>query len=248
MSPDNLDEDYEKLLENNLNWVQQKREEDPQYFHKLAQIQKPRFLWIGCSDSRIPPNEVTGTQPGEIFVHRNIANLVVNTDLNMLSVLQYAVEVLQVEHVIVCGHYGCGGINAALENRYHGLIDKWLLNIKDTYRLYYRELDAIDDPQKRSRRMVEINVMEQVYNLAKTDIIQRAWQNGTRPHLHGWVYDLNDGIINDMRISLADNRNLLKIYKVLFPEPAPDKEAQKTAPKQADKRSEELLNSNQRTR
>ena len=213
-----FDEDYDKLLENNLNWVQQKREQDPEYFARLAKIQKPRFLWIGCSDSRIPPNEVTGTQPGEIFVHRNIANLAINTDLNMLSVLQYAVEVLQVEHVIVCGHYGCGGINAALENKYHGLIDRWLTNIKDTYRLHFRELDAIADPDKRSRRMVELNVIEQVYNLAKTSIVQKAWKNGRRPQLHGWVYDLNDGIINDMKISIESNTDMLRIYQYDFPE------------------------------
>ena len=198
--------------------TKQKREADPEFFTRLAKIQKPKFLWIGCADSRIPPNEVTGTRPGEIFVHRNIANLVVNTDLNMLSVLQYAVEVLEVDHIIVCGHYGCGGVNAALENRYHGLIDKWLLNIKDLYRIHYHELEAITDLPKRQRRMVEINVIEQVYNLSKTNIIQRAWQNGKRPKLHGWVYDIQDGIIHDLHISLADDQNMMQIYKIEFPE------------------------------
>jgi carbonic anhydrase len=218
------DEEYEKLLENNLNWVQQKREQDPEYFSRLSKIQKPRFLWIGCSDSRIPPNEVTGTQPGEIFVHRNIANLAINNDLNMLSVLQYAVEVLKVEHIIVCGHYGCGGINAALENNYHGLMDRWLSNIKDIYRLYFRELEAITDKEKRSRRMVEINVREQVYNLAKTSIVQKAWNAGHRPKLHGWVYDLHDGIINDLKVSITDNRDLIDIYRYDFPDTKPEKE------------------------
>lgn len=215
----NRDQEYEQLLENNLTWVQKKRETDPEFFERLSSIQKPRFLWIGCSDSRIPPNEVTGTQPGEIFVHRNIANLAINNDLNMLSVLQYAVEVLKVEHIIVCGHYGCGGINAALENNYHGLMDRWLSNIKDTYRLYLRELEAIADPEKRSRRMVELNVREQVFNLAKTSIIQKAWKQAMRPKLHGWVYDLHDGIINDLQVSINDVRDLIHIYRYNFPEP-----------------------------
>ena len=223
----NQDKEYEQLLENNINWVNQKRDTDPEFFERLSNIQKPRFLWIGCSDSRIPPNEVTGTQPGEIFVHRNIANLAINNDLNMLSVLQYAVEVLKVEHIIVCGHYGCGGINAALENNYHGLMDRWLSNIKDTYRLYLRELEAITDPEKRSRRMVELNVREQVFNLAKTSIIQKAWQDGTRPKLHGWVYDLHDGIINDLQVSINDVRDLIHIYRYDFPDHTSEKEGEK---------------------
>ena len=172
--------------------------DDPDYFNRLVGLQTPEFLWIGCSDSRIPPNEITGTQPGEIFVHRNIANLVVNTDINMLSVLQYAVEVLKVKHVIVVGHYGCGGIKAAMNQHHYGIINHWLKNIKDIYRLHREEIDAIPDLDLRADRLTELNVKEQVFNLAKTSIIQKAWKYDQRPHLHGWVYSLADGLIRPM--------------------------------------------------
>lgn len=188
---------YEKLLLENKAWAAEKVNDDPAYFSRLANLQVPEFLWIGCSDSRVPSNEITGTQPGEIFVHRNVANLVINTDVNLLSVLDYAVNHLKVKHVIVCGHYGCGGIKAAITNHdFKAVLNMWLRNIKDVYRIHRAELDAITDADKKTDRLVELNVKEQVFNLAKTSIIQRAWKQEQRPHLHGWVYGLKDGIIN----------------------------------------------------
>ncbi|MFP5041097.1 carbonate dehydratase [Parasediminibacterium sp. JCM 36343] len=187
---------YEKLLIENKAWAKEQVEDDPQFFSRLAHLQAPEFLWIGCSDSRVPADKITGTQPGEIFVHRNIANMVVHTDLNMLSVLQYAVEVLKVRHVIVCGHYGCGGVKAAMTQHSLGLIDKWLLNIKDVYRIHKNEVDSIGNEEKKVDRLIELNVKEQVMNLAKTSIIQGAWKKNQQPHLHGWVYGLSDGIIH----------------------------------------------------
>jgi len=186
---------YEKLLLENKAWAKEKLEDDADFFERLVHVQSPEFLWIGCSDSRVPANEITGTNPGEIFVHRNIANMVVHTDLNLLSVLQYAVEVLKVKHIIVCGHYGCGGVKAAFGQHSLGIINKWLRNIKDVYRFHREEIDAIDTEEHKVNRMVELNVQEQVMNLAKTSIIQSAWKHHQRPHLHGWVYDLHDGII-----------------------------------------------------
>ncbi len=188
---------YEKLLLENKQWASEKLAEDPDYFNNLAQIQTPEFLWIGCSDSRVPADRITGTQPGEIFVHRNVANLVIHTDVNLLSVLDFAVNHLKVKHVIVCGHYGCGGIKAALtQHDYRYVLNMWLRNIKDVYRLYRDELDAIEDEEKRGDRLAELNVKEQVLHLVKTSIIQRAWKKEQRPDLHGWIYGLKDGIIN----------------------------------------------------
>lgn len=188
---------YEKLLLENKAWAQEKIQDDPDYFNRLADIQTPEFLWIGCSDSRVPANEITNTQPGEIFVHRNVANLVVHTDVNMFSVLDYAVNHLKVKHVIVCGHYNCGGVKAAMTNHnFNAVLNMWLRHIKDVYRLHREELDAIENIDARTNRLVELNVQEQVMHLAKTSIIQRSWQNEQRPHLHGWVYGLKDGIIN----------------------------------------------------
>jgi len=187
---------YEKLLLENKAWAHEKVEDDPNFFKRLADIQKPEFLWIGCSDSRVPANEITGTQPGEIFVHRNIANLVIHTDVNLLSVLEYAVVHLKVKHVIVCGHYGCGGVKASMSNHdFKQVLNMWLRNIKDVYRLHSDELNNIADENNRFDRLVELNVMEQVLHLAKTSIIQKAWQNDQRPQLHGWVYGLKDGLI-----------------------------------------------------
>jgi carbonic anhydrase len=187
---------YEKLLQNNNTWASKMLQADPGYFERLSHLQTPEFLWIGCSDSRVPANEITGTQPGEIFVHRNIANLVIHTDVNLLSVLEYAVSHLKVKHVIVCGHYGCGGIKAAMTNRdFKQVLNMWLRNIKDVYRLHREELETITDEQKREDRLTELNVREQVLHLAKTSIIQRAWKNEHRPELHGWVYGLKDGLI-----------------------------------------------------
>jgi len=186
----------EKLLLENKAWSSELKADDPEYFERLARLQTPEFLWIGCSDSRVPADKITGTQPGEIFVHRNIANLVIHTDVNLLSVLDYAVNHLKVNHVIVCGHYGCGGVKAAMTNHdFKYVLNMWLRNIKDVYRLYAKELDAIADSEQRSDRLVELNVKEQVMHLAKTSIIQRAWKNDRRPQLHGWVYGLNNGLI-----------------------------------------------------
>jgi len=188
---------YEKLLHENRAWATGKVAEDPEFFSRLEHLQSPKFLWIGCSDSRVPANEITGTQPGEIFVHRNIANLVVNTDVNLLSVLEYAVKVLKVEHVIICGHYGCGGVKAALTNIDYGqVLNMWLRHIKDIYRFHSKEMDQISDGDERVNRLIELTVQEQVINLAKTSIIQKAWEAEDRPQLHGWVYSLSDGIIN----------------------------------------------------
>lgn len=186
---------YNELLKENQEWAAEKISKDPDYFERLSHLQTPEFLWIGCSDSRVPANEITGTQPGEIFVHRNVANMVVHTDLNLLTVLEYAVNQLKVKHVIVCGHYGCGGVQAAMTNHNFGIINKWLRNIKDVHRLHREEVDSIADEEKRVDRMVELNVKEQVMNLAKTSIIQKAWKKNQFPHLHGWVYGLKDGLI-----------------------------------------------------
>lgn len=187
---------YEKLLSENKIWAASKLNDDPEYFNRLAHLQTPEFLWIGCSDSRVPANEITGTQPGEIFVHRNVANLVINTDVNLLSVLDYAVNHLKVKHVIVCGHYGCGGIKAAAtKTDYKYVLNMWLRGIKDVYRIHREELDEINNEEERTDRLVELNVQEQVQNLTKTSIIQRAWKLEQRPDLHGWVYGLKDGLI-----------------------------------------------------
>jgi carbonic anhydrase len=186
---------YEKLLLENKAWATEQVQIDPEFFSRLSHIQTPEFLWIGCSDSRVPADKITGTQPGEIFVHRNIANMVVHTDINLLSVLEYAVEVLKVKHIIVCGHYGCGGVKAAMGNQSLGIINKWLRNIKDVYRIHRDEINKIENEEDRTNKLIEYNVMEQIMNLAKTSIVQKAWKNHQRPHLHGWVYGLNDGII-----------------------------------------------------
>ena len=186
---------YDKLLLENKAWAAEKVQNDPNYFTKLSGIQTPEFLWIGCSDSRVPANEITGTAPGEIFVHRNIANMVVHTDVNLLSVLEYAVKFLKVKHVIVCGHYGCGGVKASMAQHNLGIINKWVMHIKDVQRIHAEELQAIGDEEARTNRLVELNVIEQVTNLAKTSVIQKAWKDREGPHLHGWVYGLENGLI-----------------------------------------------------
>lgn len=185
-----------KVLENNAAWAEKTVKSDPDFFKDLSKIQHPEILWIGCSDSRVPADRITGTLPGEIFVHRNIANLVIHTDVNLLSVLDYAVRMLHVKHIIVCGHYGCGGVGAALGNHNADLVlNMWLRQIKDVYMLYEKELTAITDEKQKACRLVELNVVEQVKHLAKTSIIQRAWKHDQIPHLHGWVYGLEDGKI-----------------------------------------------------
>jgi carbonic anhydrase len=205
---------YKSLLEGNKEWVQERLKEDPEFFHTLSKGQSPQVLWIGCSDSRVPANEITRTRPGEIFVHRNIANMVVHTDMNMLSVLDYAVNVLQVRHVIVCGHYGCGGVRAAMGRQQFGIIDNWLRNIKDVYRLHTRELDAIEDEEQRFDRLVELNVIEQVFDLTKTSIIQNAWRDRNLPYVHGWVYSLHSGIIKDLGVNFNSNTDMPDIYRI----------------------------------
>ncbi len=195
-----------RLLLQNKAWSQLKQLQDPEFFQRLQFTQSPRVLWIGCSDSRVPADAITGTQPGEIFVHRNIANMVVHTDLNLLSVLAYAVNVLKVEHVVVVGHHGCGGVRAAMTDQDFGLLNEWLRNIKEVYADHYEEVNAITDLAKREDRMVELNVIRQVMNLAKTSIIQNAWQERKGPIVHAWVYDLGDGILQELKtISCADD-------------------------------------------
>lgn len=205
---------YVQLLENNKAWVGSKLKEDPDFFKKLANGQQPPLLWIGCADSRVPANEIIGAQPGEVFVHRNIANMVLHTDMSMLSVLDYAVNVLKVKHVIVCGHYGCGGVQAAMTNKSIGLIDNWIRHIKDVYRLHAVELDTIEDQKNRFNRFVELNVVEQVNDLAKTSILQNAWSNGQKVDIHGWVYDVADGIINDLDVSVHNNSTQDSVYQL----------------------------------
>ncbi len=205
---------YQKLLENNKEWVASKLEENPAFFDELANGQNPPLLWIGCADSRVPANEITGTKPGEVFVHRNIANMVIHTDMSMLSVLDYAVNVLHVKHVIICGHYGCGGVQAAMGNKQFGIIDNWLRHIKDVYRIHYAELEAIKDEKDRLNRFVELNVIEQVYDLCKTSIVQNAWKKRKTPSIHGWVYDIKNGLIKDLGVSVSDNSNLAEVYKI----------------------------------
>lgn len=204
---------YNSLLEGNKEWVDKRLQQDPQYFEKLSQGQSPQFLWIGCSDSRVPANEITNTSSGDIFVHRNIANMVVHSDMNMLSVLDYAVNILHVKHVIVCGHYGCGGVKAAMENEQFGLVDNWLRFIKDVYRMHSKELDGIADRERRFDRFVELNVIEQVLGLSKTTIIQNAWQKHNAPKIHGWVYSLRTGLIKDLEVSLDNDLHMPLIYR-----------------------------------
>lgn len=206
---------YQSLLEGNRIWVAETMKENPSFFDQLASGQSPPVLWIGCSDSRVPANQITNTLPGDIFVHRNIANVVVHSDMNMLSVLDYSVNILKVKHVIVCGHYGCGGVLAALGNSQVGVIDNWLRNIKDVYRLHDKELDAIADPQQRADRLVELNAIEGANKIAYTSIVQNAWKNGQELAVHAWVYSLKTGLVTDMEVSCSNNENLSSVFKVL---------------------------------
>jgi carbonic anhydrase len=202
----------ENLLLANKAWAEDRIEDNPDYFKKLAALQTPEYLWIGCSDSRVPANEVTGTSPGEIFVHRNIANMVVHTDINLLSVLTYAVDVLEVKHIIVCGHYGCGGVKAAMGNDYLPLINNWLRNIKDVYKANRTELKSIQDEEKQFDRLVELNVLEQVHHLAETNIVQGSWKKREMPLIHGWVYGLNNGIIKPL-ITIGPESEMDPLYR-----------------------------------
>ena len=195
-------ETYKELLEGNLRWLGDVKKADPSFFEKLAQGQSPRFLWIGCSDSRVPATEITGSMPGSIFVHRNIANLVIHSDVNLLSVIYYAVEYLMVRHIIVCGHSSCGGIEAAMSENTFGFLDNWLNHIKDVYRYHKEELDKITDPLQRSDAMAMVNVRQQVYNLSKVSFIRQKWANGEFPALHGWFYQIRDGMLKDLNVTV----------------------------------------------
>jgi carbonic anhydrase len=205
---------YNDLLEGNRKWVQETLDMDPEYFEKLAKGQTPPVLWIGCSDSRVPANQVTGTLPGEVFVHRNIANVVSHTDLNLLSVMDFAVNVLKVRYIIVAGHYKCGGVAAALTSKQFGVIDNWLRHIKDVYRLHKAEIDAIENAQEKENRLVELNVVEGVFNVCKTTIVQNAWESGQELSVHGWVIDINTGLVKDQHVSVSDNDSMDKVYQM----------------------------------
>lgn len=203
---------YEKLIEGNRKYALERTFDDPEYFKKLSLGQTPEYLWIGCSDSRVPANEITGTQSGEIFVHRNIANLVIHTDFNSLSVLAYAVDVLKVKHIIVCGHYGCGGVRAAMTNNSNGFVDNWLRHIKEVYLKHQKELEEIGDFDKRADRLTELNVIEQVRNLCKTKVVQAAWKNRSLM-VHGWVYGLNSGLIKDLNVMHEGMMDIESIFR-----------------------------------
>ena len=206
--------DLEELFENNRNWSRRIRETAPDFFNRLAALQSPKFLWIGCSDSRVSANEILGLAPGEVFVHRNVANLVIHTDLNCLSVIEYAVEVLRVEHIIVCGHYGCGGVRAACEHTQLGLIDNWLHNIKETYARHQRELESIDDAAGRTDRLCELNVLAQVQSVCHTTIVQNVWTRGGQLAVHGLIYRLNDGLLHDLAVRITSVGQLEAIFRM----------------------------------
>lgn len=203
---------YDELFVNNQRWVEEILADEPDHFERLAEGQSPKYLFIGCSDSRVNANEMVGVRAGEMFVHRNIANLVVHTDMNLMSVLQYAVEMLSVEHVIVCGHYGCGGVTAAVDGQHYGLIDEWLRTIKDVYRTYHEQLDLIDDPVDLHQHLVQLNVREAVYRLCSTSIIQRKWGDDAGAHVHGWVYDIRKGLLHDLDVDPSDE-SARHVYK-----------------------------------
>ncbi|MDD4013434.1 MAG: carbonate dehydratase [Candidatus Omnitrophica bacterium] len=196
--------DIKQLLDNNKKWAENMKRKDEKFFSRLVDQQSPKYLWIGCSDSRVPANEIVGLLPGEIFVHRNIANMVIHTDLNCLSVIQYAVDILKVEHIILCGHYDCAGINAALEEKEHGLIDNWLRHIDDIHRYYRNELDALTDVRAKRARLCELNIIEQVANICNTTVVNNAWRQGQRLSVHGWIYNVGDGIMHDMGVTVSD--------------------------------------------
>lgn len=209
---------YQKLIENNRKWVEDKLALDPDFFNKLKDIQTPPLLWIGCSDSRVPANEIIGAQSGEVFVHRNIANMVIHTDMNMLSVLDYSVNILKIKHVIVCGHYGCGGVKAAMENNSVGIIDNWIRHIKDSYKFRKDDIRAIKDEQEKFDKFVEWNTKQQVLNLSISSIVQQAWNSGQELTVHGWVYGLETGLVKDLDVTFASHNDIRNssIYKLNF--------------------------------
>ncbi len=207
-------ESLQHLLDNNRRWSVERTKQDPEFFARLAHQQKPQYLWIGCADSRVSADVIIGLKPGEVFVHRNVANLVVHTDMDCLAVMQYAVDVLQVKHIIVCGHYGCGGVLAAMTNRSYGLIDNWLRYIKDILREHSAELEAIADPEARGDRLCELNVARQVANVCHTDIVQDAWRRGQPLAVHGWIYGLKDGIIHDLGVTMEHADQIDAVYRM----------------------------------
>ncbi len=202
------------LFEQNRRWAEEIKKQNPDFFKELSRQQNPEYLWIGCSDSRVPANQIIGLPPGAIFVHRNIANVVVHTDLNCLSVIQYAIDVLKIKHIIVCGHYGCGGIRAAMENREHGLIDNWLRHIKDVYRYHQARIDALPTEAERIGLLCELNVVEQVFNICHTTIVQSAWKNGRKLSVHGWIYSLEDGIMRDLGVCISKPEEISDTHRL----------------------------------
>jgi len=202
------------IFDKNKQWASQMKATDPDFFAKLSKQQKPQYLWIGCSDSRMPANEIMGMLPGEVFVHRNIANMVIHTDLNCLSIIQYAVDVLKVKHIIVCGHYDCGGINAAMDNKEHGLIDNWLRNIKDVHRYHRDRLDAVKDEKERKKLLCEINVIEQVANVCHTTIVQNVWKSGQELAVHGWIYSIENGILRDLNVCVTNLDEVAQTHRI----------------------------------
>jgi carbonic anhydrase len=209
------DKDLKRLLDQNREWAEEIKAGDPDFFPALAKQQSPQFLWIGCSDSRVPANQLVGLVAGEMFVHRNVANVVVHTDFNCLSVMQYAVDVLKVDHIIVCGHHGCGGVKAAMENAQLGLIDNWLRHVQDVVRDHEPELMQIADEVKRLDRLCELNVIEQVLNVARTTIVQTAWERGQELVVHGWIYGLQDGLLRDLGVSIDNADGLATAYRAI---------------------------------
>jgi carbonic anhydrase len=205
------------LFESNRAWAKKVSENDPTFFKRLSGQQNPQYLWIGCSDSRVPANEIVGLEPGQLFVHRNVANVVVHSDLNCLSVMQYAVDVLKVRHIIVTGHYGCGGIRAALSNQKMGLIDNWLRHVQDVAAKHKKELDSLSVPLDQENRLCELNVIEQVYNVCLTTVVQQAWDRNQELTIHGWIYGLKDGLLRDLGISASSSTDLRDHYERLFP-------------------------------
>lgn len=204
-----------QVFQRNREWADSVNREDPDFFARLAAQQKPEVLWIGCSDSRVPANQITGMMPGEVFVHRNIANLVLHTDMNCQSVVQFAVAVLKVKHVIICGHYGCGGVKASLESRDHGLIHNWLRNIKDIYQLNAATVDAIDDPEQKVNKLCELNVMAQVKNLAHSSTVQNAWANAQPLTIHGWIYSIRDGLLKDLEVDVSRAEDVPSVFRTV---------------------------------
>ncbi len=204
-----------ELLDRNRDWASRVKAQDPEFFSKLSKQQSPQYLWIGCSDSRVPANQIVGLLPGEIFVHRNVANIVVHTDFNCLSVIQYAVAVLKVKHIILCGHYGCGGVQAALGSSQFGLIDNWLRHIKDIFSKHCAALEAIKDPSQQLNRLCELNVIEQVKNICHTTVVQEAWASGQQLSVHGWIYGIDNGLLKDLNVSISKQQEIGQIYQVI---------------------------------